>query len=250
MALQCLRNQVVVYCGFSMTRNQYSALTGFLVDDHTWDLGEGTRRVGPKCLDPPTRYIHNHECHKHMHGHHVAQGALCRVTIDGPKCKPTDKLPIGDRGCIGYSLSVALPHCARQCATIGRTKTNVFVIGYNMDFIMQALRDDSRVAAAANDLNSQKTKEPATRLLVHGFTARNHTQVPRHYHVDLKRWSERMRRGLKGSAGEWWDHFPMTTAATGYRSPAEADGTHTPLYVNLMHAQVLLNHLCNARLAP
>ena len=37
-ARACLANKSVLFNGASLTRNQFTALTGFLLDDHTWDL--------------------------------------------------------------------------------------------------------------------------------------------------------------------------------------------------------------------
>eukprot|EP00668_Euglena_longa_P031310 GGOE01040490.1.p1 GENE.GGOE01040490.1~~GGOE01040490.1.p1 ORF type:complete len:298 (+),score=50.90 GGOE01040490.1:343-1236(+) len=258
-AIHCLANRSLLYNGASLTRSQFTSMTGFLLDDHCWDFVK--HRVPPHCTRRPEgRYIHNKLCHPYLCGLKLHADLSCHLVKNHqrPHYIPSEvgcqrsSIDLGLRGCLGWATRVRVPITSRVFPLPDIVLFGFHFSMFEMDhrtFLRQLDQEVARIRQAVGNRRG-------TRFILHGMHVRDLRRVAAEY-------AARQSNGIQAMRNHWMEQYAarqqdmvywhqqfMTDPRTGYISPPAADGTHTPLHVELMKAQLLLNHLCVPAAGP
>eukprot|EP01006_Ploeotia_vitrea_P057349 TRINITY_DN68171_c8_g3_i1.p1 TRINITY_DN68171_c8_g3~~TRINITY_DN68171_c8_g3_i1.p1 ORF type:complete len:441 (+),score=23.20 TRINITY_DN68171_c8_g3_i1:99-1421(+) len=276
-ATKCLHNKKILYSGPSTSRNQWTALTGFLMDNHWWDFK--TKHAPANCsTSAEARYVLNKKCHMFISGSKFEGERYCNFMRDiqrpsfkakDTKCHNTsDHTSLGPEGHLGWAPHVEAP---LRTGLFPTNDVDYLIMGFHFGWIYayspekvwELITEQLEEVLVLLDKKKAKPTEGGKRphktiqMILHSMHARDLTYVPPKYHVqgniqmhERAVWMDQYAHDVnkQGSLSihnvAYWGQYYMSDPRTGYVTPQGGDGTHVPLYIELMKAQILLNYLC------
>eukprot|EP00667_Euglena_gracilis_P013036 EG_transcript_13410 len=250
-AIRCLADRSLLYNGASLTRSQFTSMVGFLLDYHAWGIQR--HRAPPHCTRRPDGpYIYNKLCHPYLIGLKLQGNLSCLLMKNQqqPQYTPSEVgcqrsgIDLGPRGCLGWATRVRVPIASGVFPIPDIVLFGFHFSMFKMDQATFVRHMDQEVARIRQAVG------PDVRFILHGMHVRDLGRIAPDYAVRQSNAMQATRnRWMEQYASQqpktlYWHQQFMTDPRTGYRTPPAADGTHTPLFVELMKAQLLLNHLC------